>query len=138
MSGTKARQEQLKRLFKRQGGRCWWCGVGMVPPGTYKAKGKPDPRLCTYDHMDCRFSDDRGKHAGEFRNVAACWTCNNRRAAMQQANMAKEILWEKSRAYPRDHPKARTGRGARDGATSVERLARHTGNEDKNIGNGEA
>lgn len=102
MGQTKKRQAQLWRMFRRQSGHCAWCGCKMVAPGTHKGKGRPDPRLCTFDHFDDRFSEDRGKHAGEYRNVAACWTCNNRRAQMQQANVPKSVLWEKSGAYPQD------------------------------------
>lgn len=99
------KRNQLKRLFHRQGGRCWWCGIGMVPPGSHKPKtGKRvDPRLCTFDHMDCRLSAERGQHAGEYRNVAACWQCNNNRNTMQQANAPRDLLWQKSGAYPLTH-----------------------------------
>lgn len=114
MGQNKRKQAQLKRMFHRQGGRCAWCGMAMKPPGSHKGRGKPDPMLCTFDHFDDRFSDERGKHGGEFRNVAACWTCNNRRAQMQQANISKQVLWEKSGAYPIGHeaharPNARNG-----------------------------
>lgn len=123
MGTNKKRQDQLRRMFRRQEGRCHWCGVGMVPPGTHKGKGKPDPRLCTVDHLDCRYSEDRGKHAGEYRRVAACWTCNNNRATMQQANMPKEVLWRKSNAYPDE----RFHRASSAGAAGMEQLAGQRG-----------
>ena len=73
----------------------------MVPPGTHKGKGRVPPMLCTFDHFDDRYSDERGKHPGEYRNVAACWTCNNRRNQMQEAHVPKEVLWAKSGSPPR-------------------------------------
>jgi hypothetical protein len=106
---NKKKKAQLWKLFRRQEGRCCWCGMKMLPPGSYNGKGKPPPLLCTYDHLDCRLSEDRGKHAGEYRNCAACWTCNNNRAQMQQANTSKQVLWEKSGAYPRELRALRQG-----------------------------
>jgi len=98
--GSRDRKRQLKRMYHRQRGHCVWCGRKMLPPGSHNGKGTPPPLLCTYDHLDCRYSEDRGKHPGEFRNVAACWECNNNRAAMQQANVPKSVLWAKSGSYP--------------------------------------
>lgn len=116
MGQNKKKQHQLRRLFHRQRGRCHWCGCEMLPPGGPKGGGRQDPRLCTYDHLDCRYSDERGKHQGEYRNVAACWTCNNRRAKEKERSLSRETLWEKSGAYPLDFRFAAVhGANARDG-----------------------
>ena len=100
MGGNKKKRHQLARMFRRQGGHCAWCGCEMLPPGSHKGKGRVPPTLCTFDHFDDRHSDERGKHAGEYRNVAACWTCNNRRNQMQEANVPKESVRKKSGSPP--------------------------------------
>jgi hypothetical protein len=93
---------QLVRLFYRQNKLCHWCGKQMLHPGSHKGKkGHRDPpMLCTLDHLDSRLSHERGKHAGEYRRVAACWKCNNDRAKQEQASLPKESLWARSGAYP--------------------------------------
>jgi hypothetical protein len=114
MGSNKKKQYQLARMFHRQNGRCAWCGGKMLPPGTHKGKGVVPPTLCTFDHLDDRHSDERGKHGGEYRNCAACWTCNNRRNNMQMANVPREVLWEKSGSPPngvRDDLRRRKNRG---------------------------
>jgi hypothetical protein len=97
---TKRERDQLKRMYRRQGGLCHWCEKGMVPPGTAKPGGPHDPRLCTMDHLDDRFSEERGTHPGEYRKVAACWKCNNERGQRRQAAMPIAVLHERSKRQP--------------------------------------
>lgn len=124
MGTTKQRQAQLKRLYLRQDKLCWWCKKVMLPPGSYHPKKsknkKPPDLLCTYDHLDSRLSPERGKHPREYRNVAACWKCNNDRAQQEEAMADRELLWRKSGAYPQNmrhgpHPR-------REGASAAELL----------------
>ena len=44
----------------------------------------------TIDHLDSRYSSERGKHYGEFRRVAACLECNGKRAKVEQSNIPIE------------------------------------------------
>ena len=99
---TPAQKRQLLGLFKRQKGRCHWCGCKMQPPGQHKRikRMKMNPRLCTYDHLDDRWSDGRGKHSREFRNVAACWQCNTDRGAVSQEAAGIDEVRRRSGSYP--------------------------------------
>ena len=93
MSTAKHKRQTLA-LYWRQNGRCHWCECDMLPPGPDGAtkKKRVNPRLCTLDHLDDRFSSERGKHAGEFRRVAACWQCNQDRGAESQIRIGNKEL----------------------------------------------
>ena len=96
------KRRQLTALFHIQGGKCFWCKCDMLPPGSHENRRgvKPPLNLATYDHMDDRHSPERGKHAGEFRNVAACWKCNFERG--RQGHLATPI--EQRRMDSKRHP----------------------------------
>lgn len=98
--GSRERRAQLEKMYRFQRGRCHWCGHKMLPPGGPKGGGRIDPRLCTYDHFDDRYSPERGKHAGVYRNVAACWACNNKRNKERESELPRPILWARSGAFP--------------------------------------
>src|SRR5690349_5524902 len=102
MTRKQRKRTQLMRMFRRQDGRCHWCATEMIPPHSFQPKHyqRPPLTLCTFDHLDDRFSEERGKHGGEFRNVAACWKCNNDRAKAREASLPREILWQKSGSPP--------------------------------------
>lgn len=95
-------QDQRRRLAGRQKWRCFFCNCRMELPNT-KIKGtkKPHPRCLTYEHWDSRLDAERGTHAGEFRNVASCWECNNKRNT------------ERERLVPLDELRARAGNSGR-------------------------
>ncbi len=100
MMPTAKQKRQLKRLFHFQKELCHWCQRKMVPPGQPHIKGVTmNPLLCTYDHLDDRFSEERGKHFGEYRNVAACWECNARRGRESQARVPIEELHRRSKRH---------------------------------------
>lgn len=42
--------------------------------------GNLPPDAATLDHLDDRWSPERGMHPGERRRVAACRECNERRS----------------------------------------------------------
>lgn len=84
---------QLVGLWHKQNGHCKWCFRRMIfPTGEPPVKGVPPLNMsCTLDHLDCRLSPDRGRHPyGDKRRVASCWICNNRRGAMQEAQLTRE------------------------------------------------
>lgn len=94
-------KKQRHQLFHLQKGKCHWCKKPMrllkLPA---KAKAHPDD-LCTIDHLDDRYSAERGKHGNEYRRVAACRKCNNERARAHEIELGKPVLWAKSGSYPR-------------------------------------
>jgi hypothetical protein len=96
-------QVQLRRLFHRQDGKCHWCECEMLAPGSYIPKRgvKAPKNLCTYDHGDSRLSQERGSHAGEYRNVAACWQCNHDRNSAEHQATPREELWRRAGHYDR-------------------------------------
>lgn len=92
--------EKRARLFKRQRGLCHWCKKPMrlmKPPPKMTA---PILDLCTLDHLDDRYNQERGNHFREYRVVAACWGCNRDRNEERQRTLPRETLWAASRAYP--------------------------------------
>lgn len=67
-------------------------------------RGTPTPLdLCTFDHLDDRYSPERGKHPNTYRNVAACWDCNNKRNREREASLPRPVLWERSGGFPLGH-----------------------------------
>jgi len=58
--------------------------------------------LCTLEHLDDRYSPERGKHFGEIRVVAACWLCNHEQNKKREKEVGLEVLWQKSNSYPND------------------------------------
>lgn len=66
-------------LFIRQERKCFYCGIEMVWHSGPKPPAQHAKRACTLEHLDDRLSPERGKHSGEERTVAACWSCNTLR-----------------------------------------------------------
>jgi hypothetical protein len=80
---VKTRSQKRRELCERQRWRCWYCNKTMrwVDYAAHFEQRQPLPRdAATIEHLDDRFSPERGKHSGERRQVAACHGCNNRRA----------------------------------------------------------
>ncbi len=46
----------------------------------------------TFEHLDDRFSTERGQHAGERRVVLACSSCNHDRAVLAQRAVPINML----------------------------------------------
>lgn len=90
------------KLFVRQQGLCAWCGLPMVLIARGDGKhlmprGEPLPDdLCTLDHIDSKLSGERGLHDGEFRAVAACKACNEKRAAREESALTLAELHRRS------------------------------------------
>lgn len=69
--------EKKRRQFARQNGLCFYCQNpmrlidGPLPRGTRT----PDD-IATFEHLDDRYSPERGKHAGSRRVVLAHHLCN--------------------------------------------------------------
>lgn len=102
MSSRRYIRKQIEVLFWRQEGLCYYCDEPMLPPGSYKPKTGvriPDD-FCTLEHLDDKFSQERGRHAGKIRRVAACNFCNNKKGRESQAAQPIEELWRRSGRYP--------------------------------------
>lgn len=94
---------QRKALYDLQGGRCYYCEIRMYLP--HDGKFKPGCRrldACTLEHLDDKYSPERGKHRGEFRRVAACAHCNERRSTERTAELTREQKWVLSGRRPRE------------------------------------
>lgn len=94
---TKARRESRRKfkvwLWQEQAGLCHWCGEAISLYFDPPPSGRPMPTdTATFDHLDDRFSTQRGKHPGKIRTVLACLPCNNRRGVVSQAAQPIEEL----------------------------------------------
>lgn len=98
MTDTSAkRRRQRAALFALQGGRCFWCGASMTLPAYPPLRHRrPPANEATIDHLDSRWSPERGRHNGESRHVLACWDCNGRRNTAEQASIPRAELWRRS------------------------------------------
>lgn len=71
----------LRTLHKAQGGRCCYCGCGVIMPGSHSWKQNLQlrPNAATVEHL--RRKADGG--TDRLDNLAmACKSCNSRRGAM--------------------------------------------------------
>lgn len=81
------------RLFRRQRGLCHWCGCQCIEPGLMDGQKGLKPNHATLDHLDDRWSMERGQHGGSIeRTVMACHKCNQRRNEERLAALAKEEI----------------------------------------------
>lgn len=94
LKSTEAKRRQVQGLYNRQRGLCYWCKQLMVLFDPTKIRRqRPLPfNLATIDHLDDRFSSERGKHGGEPRRVLACKKCNEVRGRMSELMQPKEVL----------------------------------------------
>lgn len=89
------KRRQVALLFRRQNGLCHWCKRLMVifDKALHGIRHTPLPDdLATIDHLDDRFSPERGKRPGEYRRVLACNACNRKRGQESQAARPIEEL----------------------------------------------
>lgn len=80
---NKKAQERRQKLalFERQNGLCFYCKQHMILSFAPPTHAKENPRRATLEHLDHRWSPDRGRHSGEYRRVLACHECNGKRGA---------------------------------------------------------
>lgn len=114
MSAREKKKKQRALLFVRQEGKCHWCSCDMVLMYTADPKFHPK-NLCTVDHLDDRYSPERGAHQGEFRRVAACGECNFKRAQKSESEVPIEELHRRS-----NRPPSSTGSEHRISTSGVE------------------
>ena len=83
---------------------CHWCGVLLSHPTEYQHGGKDGVsriknikyHMATLDHLDSRYSNERGSHAWEIRTVLACYECNGYRNDVEQAKIALKELHKRA------------------------------------------
>ena len=80
------------RLWRAQNGRCHFCGVQTVFPDKGNGKQTPKPNWATLEHLDDRYSPNRGKYPGDYRRVMACWQCNHDRNVERQKSIPIDEL----------------------------------------------
>lgn len=73
--------------------RCYYCG--RVTRLLETNGGHIPDDAATIEHLDSRYSDERGKHSGEYRRVLACRKCNNERSSPKAHGMAIQEIWER-------------------------------------------
>lgn len=81
-TGRRAIVTAREKLYRKQGGKCHWCKRQMKLNTETKPGAPPDPLMCTFDHIEDRWSDARGLNTN--RNVAACRECNGKRSAERE------------------------------------------------------
>lgn len=106
-------KERRDKLFKKHP-YCHWCSRPLVDPRNYQWKTpsghnrlikNPPDNLATLDHLDSRFSQERGKHPGKVRTVLACQKCNLQRAADEARRLGAEALRRRTEAGHRNKHK---------------------------------
>ena len=91
LNGAQRIRLQRQKLWEANGGQCYYCGVTTVLPPAPAPKGwRPMPNTATTEHLDHKLSPDRGKRAGEYRRVLACFRCNNQLGAAFLRNHPEE------------------------------------------------
>ncbi len=73
--GSHRRRQIRKRLLRRDGPWCFWCGIRI----SNEHACPPLPDQCTVDHI-VPFSAGGALH--DDNSVLACWSCNNERGDM--------------------------------------------------------
>lgn len=89
---TEWKKRYRRKLFEKQDGLCWWCKEPMQLIENMRG-GRHPPRMATLEHLDDRFSPNRGRFpAGERRIVLACAKCNWEKGVESQAAQPIEEL----------------------------------------------
>ena len=70
--------KQRLRVYERDGGSCFYCGVRTIVSFDAKAQ-RPPPNLATLDHIVPR---SKGGMRTAENSVCACLSCNNMRGDM--------------------------------------------------------
>lgn len=81
---------------------CYYCGCKMVLTNIPEIKGKPDPRMCTVEHLVSRYHPERWVKKGEQeprRRVLACFECNQKRQIDETNRLPAHIRVAVGRGY---------------------------------------
>lgn len=97
---NKLLQSQRDRLLLKQKGRCYYCKQPMLRRWEHRNHVPVPDNLATLEHLDSRWSPERGVHPFKKRHVAACRKCNNDRAIEEGKNAGLEELRRRRGSYP--------------------------------------
>src|ERR1019366_9194863 len=92
-SCSQKKNDRRRWRFKEQDGKCWYCTKRMELIEQSSHWKNPPPNAATFEHLDDRWSLDRGKCASsgtEIRVVLACLKCNGDRNIQRLAKCTKE------------------------------------------------
>lgn len=81
--------------MERQGGLCYYCGRPMRPMPNGHTGHLPADAF-TFEHLDSRYSDERGQHGSEYRVVGACNKCNFEHNLVEEAELGAAGLRERA------------------------------------------
>lgn len=96
-SGLSKKQRKRLRMFLRQGGKCHWCGGRMF--FSLGQGGSFHDDEATIEHLDHRYSPERGKHPGEYRLAATHNRCNRDFAKRCEQSVGIDELRRRSRHH---------------------------------------
>lgn len=82
----------VKRLWKRQRGKCEYCGCQMTKRGVPNGE-RQSGTMATLDHITPRLNGGQGR--GNL--VLACRTCNNKKAAKSLTEFSQSEWLERKR-----------------------------------------
>jgi len=88
-------QRKRLRMFIRQGGKCYWCGEKMF--FSLGIGGTCHDDEATIEHLDDRYSPERGQHPNEWRVHASHYRCNRAYAQKCTAEVDIEELRRRSK-----------------------------------------
>lgn len=92
-------RRRLRALYAEQRGCCYWCPAACLLPedaGYYRSSKRKQPnsrlsgRAATLDHLYSRLHPLRTRKGIRKRLVMACFTCNHKRAAVEQAVLVRD------------------------------------------------
>lgn len=96
---------QRRKLCEKQKWKCYWCGKPMRWWNSDSPEIPGD--AATLDHLDDRWSTERGMHpSGDVRRVAAHKTCNEQRSLENERR-----VWNEFRERGADEPRSAEGSG---------------------------
>ncbi len=94
----RSKNRKKLRLYSEQGGKCYWCEQPMTL-ALHHVK-KRGPLEATFDHLDDRFSPERGTYRGVRRIVLACNQCNFERGRESMLAQGIEELRRRAGRFP--------------------------------------
>lgn len=91
LSTNERKRRQKAALYWHQSGLCYYCAVPVLLKEWPRRLRQPD-HLATLEHLDHKFSPERGRHQGEYRRVLACRRCNEIKGRQDAAMLARVDL----------------------------------------------
>lgn len=113
MKSGDRKRKQLWALWNHQKGRCYYCDCETVLRFRENG-GAAWPNEATMEHLDHRFSEDRGQRDGDFRRVMACNQCNHERGRHAEQQAGIDELRRRSKMHSEKHEKKRRSGGNDD------------------------